>query len=158
MDTEGKIRKIVENVQNNDVQCKNNPNSCERALCECDAQFARDHVAKKDVFDPQYHLFWSTNDGGEMWDPKDNCARGFGIPYIPQDEISISKHFNNQDFFNHFLSIFVFVLIIMSDENMIYDLSKCCTVENGAAPSVLFNAAKQHCCPDGRIVLNPIYC
>ena len=75
-------------LKNNDVQCKNNPNSCERALCECDAQFARDHVAKKDVFDPQYHLFWSTNDGGEMWDPTDNCARGFGIPYIPQDQIS----------------------------------------------------------------------
>ena len=78
-------------LKNNAVQCKNNPNSCERALCECDAQFARDHVVKKDVFDPQYHLFWSTNDGGDMWDPKDNCARGFGIPYIPQDEISILK-------------------------------------------------------------------
>ena len=37
-------------LKNNNVQCKNNPNSCERALCECDAQFARDHVAKKDVF------------------------------------------------------------------------------------------------------------
>ena len=35
----------------------------------------------KDVFDRQYHMFWSTNDGGEMWDPQNDpnaCPTGGG--------------------------------------------------------------------------------
>lgn len=101
-----------------DIKCRDKGNTCERALCECDAQFARDHVAKKDVFDPSFHLFWSTNDGGEMWEPKGNCPRGAGGPYEPQ----------------------------------------CCTPNDGEGPAILFNAKNRHCCPDGRVVFNPVAC
>ena len=64
--------------------CRDKANSCERSLCECDARFARDHAAQKDVFDPQFHMFWSTNDGGVMWEPEDNCPRGPGGPWDPK--------------------------------------------------------------------------
>merc|ERR1719270_824772 len=43
--------------------------TCKRALCECDAKFAREHVGQTGVFDEKYHMFWSTNNGGTMWDP-----------------------------------------------------------------------------------------
>jgi len=83
----GEFIKYKYGYNNNEVKCRNNAGTCERDLCECDAMFARQHVAKKDVFDVQYHMFWSTNDGGEMWDPKndpDACPRGGGGPYTPE--------------------------------------------------------------------------
>ena len=61
--------------QNGDVTCRNNANTCERAVCECDAQFAREHLAATDVFSDEYHMFWSTNDGGEMWDPANDATQ-----------------------------------------------------------------------------------
>jgi len=67
-----------------EIVCRDKANSCERSLCECDARFARDHTAQKDVFDPQFHMFWSTNDGGVMWEPEDNCPRGPGGPWEPK--------------------------------------------------------------------------
>merc|ERR1711994_281078 len=63
-------------VHNGDVTCKNTPDSCERALCECDAQFAQDHVAHTDEFDNKFHMFWSSDYGMEMWDPVDSCPKG----------------------------------------------------------------------------------
>jgi hypothetical protein len=68
--------------KNGDKFCKDTAGSCDRALCECDLQFAKAHVAKKHVFTTDYHLFWSTLPNG--WDPKDNCPRGGGGPYDPQ--------------------------------------------------------------------------
>lgn len=72
---------------NGEVQCKNNVDTCERDLCECDALFARQHVGAKDVFDVQFHMFWSTNNGGQMWDPENDyaaCPRGGSGAYDPQ--------------------------------------------------------------------------
>ena len=40
---------------------------------------------EKDVFDPQFHMFWSTNDGGVMWEPEDNCPRGPGGDWNPKE-------------------------------------------------------------------------
>merc|ERR1711868_297757 len=60
--------------KNGDKFCKDTAGSCDRALCECDLQFA-----KKDVFNKDYHLFW-----GQGWEPKDNCPRGGSGPYDPQ--------------------------------------------------------------------------
>lgn len=60
---------------------KGDENRCKRALCECDAQFAKAHDAVKDVFDKQYHTFWSSMDAGAAWDPAagDGClAAGNG--------------------------------------------------------------------------------
>jgi len=72
---------------NGEPVCKNQAGSCERALCECDAKFAREHVAQTGVFDNKYHMFWSTNNGGAMWDPANDdaaCPRGGGGPYDPE--------------------------------------------------------------------------
>ena len=45
-----------------EVACRDPANSCDRALCECDAQFAKAHNAAKDVFTNEYHMFWSTTE------------------------------------------------------------------------------------------------
>merc|ERR1712176_730368 len=50
----GEFVKYRYGVKNNEVECRDRVNTCERALCECDARFAHDHVAKKDVFDRQF--------------------------------------------------------------------------------------------------------
>ena len=68
--------------RNGDKYCRGRPGSCDRALCECDLQFAKAHVAKAHVFDKDFHLFWSTRPNG--WEPKDNCPRGGSGPYDPQ--------------------------------------------------------------------------
>lgn len=47
-------------IGNNGPVCRNEAGSCERALCECDKQFAQNHVAVKDVFNEDYHMFWGT--------------------------------------------------------------------------------------------------
>ena len=48
--------------------------------------FAKAHVAKKDVFDVKYHMFWSTTNNYPMWDPKADpsaCPRNGGGVYEP---------------------------------------------------------------------------
>ena len=70
---------------NGKVKCKDDPEAseleaCRRKICECDAQFARAHVSEAHVFDPKFHLFWTTIG----WEPKDNCPRGGGGHYSPQ--------------------------------------------------------------------------
>lgn len=105
-------------TESKEIICRDKANSCERSLCECDARFARDHVAHKDVFDPQFHMFWSTNDGGVMWEPEENCPRGPGGPWTP----------------------------------------KCCVNQEGTSAASLYNAENRHCCPDGRVVFDPLSC
>merc|ERR1719499_251170 len=70
-----------------EVACRDPANSCDRALCECDAQFAKAHNAAKDVFTNEYHMFWSTTEGYPMWDPENDnsqCPRGGNGPYVPE--------------------------------------------------------------------------
>jgi len=75
-------------ITNGNVQCRDQADTCGRALCECDHLLARKHVAKKDVFDSRYHMFWSTNEGGEMWNPVEDphyyCPSNGGGPYTPE--------------------------------------------------------------------------
>ena len=55
--------------------CKDEPGSCGRALCECDAAFAKSHNEAKEVWDQDYHMFWSTSG----WDFQMECvATGSG--------------------------------------------------------------------------------
>ena len=65
-----------------DKFCKDALGSCDRALCECDLAFAKDHVAQTQVFHTDYHLFWSTLQDG--WLPEKNCPRGGGKPLISE--------------------------------------------------------------------------
>merc|ERR1712122_37829 len=53
-------------------ESRNAPGSCERELFECDLQFVKDTFAQKDVFNQDYHLFWSV----PGWDNRDpnNCV------------------------------------------------------------------------------------
>ena len=63
-------------VKNGEVTCRDQSGTCERNLCECDKDFARKMPTQYDVFDKDYHLFWSTID----WNPQeDSCLRGRGI-------------------------------------------------------------------------------
>ena len=54
--------------------------TCEQALCECDRQFALAHEAVTDVFNEDYHLFW-TKTG---WNPEGQCLRGGSGDSDPQ--------------------------------------------------------------------------
>ena len=83
----GEFTRYRYGITNGEAVCRNRPNTCERALCECDAKFAREHVGQTGVFDEKYHMFWSTNNGGTMWDPANDdaaCPRGGGGVYDPQ--------------------------------------------------------------------------
>jgi len=68
------------NAQRGEVQCRDKPATCERALCECDAQFGRQMPAHRHVFSDDYHLFWSTTG----WSPEEKCLHGGNGPYEPQ--------------------------------------------------------------------------
>jgi len=74
----GEFVKYKYGISNNEVRCKNKANSCDRALCECDAMLARKHVGVKDVFTEDHHYWWAPNG----WDPKNDhdslCPRGGG--------------------------------------------------------------------------------
>jgi hypothetical protein len=65
----------------NASMCKNEANSCERDLCECDFAFAKAHVQAIGSFSEDYHLFW-TETG---WYPEDNCPQTGGTsPVAPE--------------------------------------------------------------------------
>jgi len=68
-----------------EVKCNNNPKKdelqgCKRKLCECDAMFAKLHVASKDVFDNKYHMFW----GQDGWDANEACPRSGNALVTPK--------------------------------------------------------------------------
>ena len=58
----GEFVKYRYGYKNGAPVCKDSANTCDRALCECDAKFAKEHVGAKDVFDIKYHMFWSTTE------------------------------------------------------------------------------------------------
>ena len=66
--------------KNGDKFCKDQPDTCKRALCECDLQFGKNHVAHKDVFKTDYHMFWSVSG----WEPEDMCIKEGSPPYHPK--------------------------------------------------------------------------
>ena len=70
-------------------------------MCECDRQFARAHKAVTDVFNEDYHLFWSK----VGWEPENSCSRGSGGSADPQCCGSGNKNqafvsFTNNDVIN----------------------------------------------------------
>ena len=72
-------------VRDDELTCMDTPDSCQRSLCECDAQFARDHMATKDVFHERYQTFYASPDGEEMWEAREKCPRsGTRGLYNPQ--------------------------------------------------------------------------
>jgi len=56
--------------------------SCPRELMECDKKFVYDMLAEKDVFDTQFHAFWSGGDGKPHFDNRDpeQCYSHGGVP------------------------------------------------------------------------------
>jgi hypothetical protein len=83
----GEFVKYKYGYKNGEAVCRDDAGTCGRALCECDAKFAREHVGSTHVFDNKYHMFWSTSNGYPMWDPKNNpadCPTGGGGAYLPQ--------------------------------------------------------------------------
>ena len=67
---------------NGEPVCGDQAGTCQRALCECDAKFAREHAGQTGVFDIKYHKFYSTT-----WDPVNDdaaCPRGGGGVRDPQ--------------------------------------------------------------------------
>merc|ERR1712147_266240 len=50
-----------------EVVCRDDAGSCNRALCECDAMFAREHVNSVASYTDDYNMFYSQTG----WDPMD---------------------------------------------------------------------------------------
>jgi len=69
------VRYKWKKTRKNEIQCTDEPNTCERALCECDNKYTSEIPAARDVFDDKYHMFWGN------WDytDADNCVRTPGI-------------------------------------------------------------------------------
>jgi len=72
-------------LKNGNAVCRDSAGSCERSLCECDAMFAEQHVAEKDVFTEKYHMFWAEGAGYSFWDPQDgqSCQPHGTVPVEP---------------------------------------------------------------------------
>jgi len=66
----------------NTFESTNAAGSCQRELFECDKAFVYDTFATKDVFETEYHAFWSTQNGGQGFDHEDpaNCPSGGNSP------------------------------------------------------------------------------
>ena len=59
-------------------ESQNEAGSCERELFECDLQFAKDTYAQRDVFNNDYHAFWSTTGFDNRLD--ESCPSGGNSP------------------------------------------------------------------------------
>lgn len=61
---------------------QDNAGTCERELFECDLGLVEDTFQVKDVFDTQYHAFWSAAPGQPGFDNRDpaNCPSGGNGP------------------------------------------------------------------------------
>jgi len=59
-----------------DLKCTDKPNTCKRALCECDLDYSKKlkESLKTNKFNNDYHLFWSKID----WNPKRDCVKKGG--------------------------------------------------------------------------------
>merc|ERR1712080_65756 len=55
----GEMVKYKWGIKSHDVFCKDKADTCERALCECDLQFAQDMPAHRDVYTDDYHMFYT---------------------------------------------------------------------------------------------------
>lgn len=60
------------------LESTNAAGTCPRELFECDRQFVQDTFDNKDVFDEQYHAFWSTT--GFDYRDQGDCPVGSNLP------------------------------------------------------------------------------
>ena len=66
-------------ITNDEAVCKDPAGSCGRAICECDAKFAREHVGHIGVFDEKYQIYGAN--GEFLWSPVSDdatCSPGGG--------------------------------------------------------------------------------
>jgi len=82
---------------NNGLKCRDDANTCERALCECDAQFARDHAKAEEVFDFRYHSYYASENGGS-WIARDECPKSGGVRTLTQNPQCCTNSANTKPF------------------------------------------------------------
>ena len=68
-------------------KCRDDAGTCGRALCECDAMFARNHVDAVGVYNEDYHMFYSQTG----WDGESQCLSSTGGAVEPQVNFKISR-------------------------------------------------------------------
>jgi len=76
----GEFVKYRINMNGAQPVCKDNAGSCARDLCECDRIFAQEHVAVSNVYNEDYHMFY-TKTG---WNAETDCLKGSGGLVDPQ--------------------------------------------------------------------------
>ena len=119
-----------------DPVCRDNQDTCERALCEFDSQLARDHDAVKNVFNSSYHLFWSKTG----WTPEEQCSGSYSRPGSSVSGVCDA-----------------FVHVVTSNTPRPQKSSQFCC-GGSSSPFRVFNSAKQKCCLDGSVVPSSITC
>jgi len=70
----GEREKYSWKKKGDDVVCTDNPGTCKRSLCECDLNYAKTVPATVSVWNPDYHMFYTTIG----WDPDTSCQRTKG--------------------------------------------------------------------------------
>ena len=116
--------------------CRDAPDTCERALCECDSQLSRDHLAVKDIFNPSYHLFWSKTG----WTPEEQCSGSYSRPGSSVNGVGNA-----------------FVHVVTSNTPRPQKSRQVCC-GGSISPFKIFNPAKQQCCSDGSVVPSSTTC
>ena len=82
---ESKLTEYSFQISNGTAICENRANTCERALCECDVEFAREHFLQIKVFDDKYRHH--RNPRPSQWDPASAdfiCPHGEASVYVPK--------------------------------------------------------------------------
>merc|ERR1712210_274631 len=59
--------------KNQDFSSANDAGSCEQELFQCDLKFAQDTFNSREIFNEDYHAFWSTRPNGFDNRDTDNC-------------------------------------------------------------------------------------
>ena len=70
----GEIQEYEIYYRGDDLSCKINGNSnCQRSLCECDLEFARELPNHIDSYSDDFHVYWSSPE--IKWKPEQDCVK-----------------------------------------------------------------------------------
>jgi len=76
----GEFIKYKFTKSNGQINCEDPEGTCQRSICMCDAKFAGEHAPATELYNPDYHRFYSTIG----WDAEQDCPKSGGSQYLPE--------------------------------------------------------------------------
>ncbi|CAG5110121.1 Oidioi.mRNA.OKI2018_I69.chr2.g4555.t2.cds [Oikopleura dioica] len=64
------FRYRIRQTDSGKITCKDDGETCKRAICECDKMFAESHALVADQYNQDYHMFYSMIG----WNPEEQCV------------------------------------------------------------------------------------